>query len=67
MDHHSPALAAKPEIIAANKMDLTEATDRLKAFQDAIGKDVLPISAVAGVGLERLTETIWRKLQDEND
>jgi GTP-binding protein len=66
LEQHSPALALKPEIIAANKMDLTDAKDRLKAFQDAVGKDVLPISAVAGVGLERLTEAIWRRLQDEN-
>jgi GTP-binding protein len=62
---HSPSLAAKPEIIAANKMDLTGARERLQRFRREIDGEILAISAVTGEGLERLAETIWRALGDE--
>ena len=63
---HSAALAEKTELIVANKMDLTDADRHLAVFRDAIGKDVIPISAVTGKGVAHLTEAIWRRLQEEN-
>jgi GTP-binding protein len=64
LEAYSPALAAKPEIIVANKMDLTDADEHLAAFSKGIGKEVFPISAVTGDRLTPLTERIWAVLQD---
>jgi len=61
---YSPALAAKPEIIVANKMDLTDGDKHLRQFRGKIGKEVLAISAVTGKGLEDLGRRIWRVLQE---
>ena len=61
---HSPALAAKPEIIAANKMDLTGADEAMEAFSRAVGAQVHPISAVTGADLGALLEHIWRTLEE---
>jgi GTP-binding protein len=61
---YSPTLAAKPEIIVANKMDLTDAQEHLHTLQREIGREVIGISAVTGAGLEKLTERIWRTLQE---
>jgi GTP-binding protein len=61
---YSAALAAKPEIVVANKMDLTGSAERLKRFRKAVGVDVTPISAVTGKGLDELTGRIWRTLQE---
>jgi len=63
LERYSPELAAKPEIIAGTKVDLTDATEQAKKLADAIGKDVLPISAVAGIGLDRLTERLWTLIE----
>jgi GTP-binding protein len=64
LEAYAPTLAAKPEIIVANKMDLTEADEHLDAFREATGKEVFPISAVVGDGLTPLTERIWTLLQE---
>ncbi len=61
---YSPTLAVKPKIIVANKMDLTDSRKNLLAFQGAVGSEVIPISAVAGDGLESLCERIWQMIQD---
>jgi len=61
---YSPALAEKPEVIVANKMDITDADARLAAFRQAIGQKVIAISAVTGRGLAQLTDTIWRRLPE---
>jgi GTP-binding protein len=63
---YSPALADKPELIVANKMDLTDADAHLAAFGEAIGQEVIAISAVTGRGLAQLTGAIWRRLQEED-
>ena len=62
LSEYSPALAAKPHIVAANKMDLTEAAEQLDALRDAVGRPVYPISAVTGAGLRELTITLIEEL-----
>lgn len=62
---YSPILAAKPVIVAANKMDLTGSGENLERLADELGIEVIPISAVTGAGLERLTERIWTVLQGQ--
>ena len=65
LEQHSPALAAKREILVANKMDLTGSDQRLRELSEAVGCDVIAISAVTGRGLDRLAEAIWRALCEE--
>jgi len=59
---HAPALADKQEVVVANKMDLTGSQRNLRRFRDALGLEVVAISAVAGRGLGQLTQRIWRLL-----
>ena len=64
LEQYSPRLVAKPEIVVANKMDLTGSQERLEEFRRSLGVEVLAISAVSGEGLETLTRRIWQKLQE---
>jgi len=59
---YSAELAAKRHVIAANKMDVTEAADNLPAFRDAVDVTVLPISAVTGKGLPALIGALLEEL-----
>jgi GTP-binding protein len=59
LDKYSPALAGKDEIVAANKIDLVDSADACRELSEAIGKVVLPISAVSGKGLVELSERVW--------
>jgi GTP-binding protein len=65
----SDVLAAKPQLVVANKMDLTDSEQKLAEFREAIGREVLAISAVTGQGLVPLTEQIMNRLEEppEND
>ena len=61
---YSPKLAAKPEILVANKMDLTGAPEALADLRDYLpGKQIFAISAVTGTGLRPLLEEIWQNVQ----
>jgi GTP-binding protein len=64
---YSQKLADKPKLVVANKMDLAPQNDtRLAEFSQAIGQEVVAISAVTGKGLEILCEKIWKKLHPES-
>ncbi|MDR3077977.1 MAG: GTPase ObgE [Planctomycetota bacterium] len=56
---HSPALAAKPQLLAANKMDLAGADQALEKIAAAVGRPVLDLSAVSGAGLRRLVAAMF--------
>ncbi len=56
---HSASLANKEEIVVANKTDLLPDSEAVDEFAEAIGKDVLSISAVSGQGVGQLTERLW--------
>jgi GTP-binding protein len=64
LTEYSAALAAKPEIVVANKMDLTDAAEHLRELKRKIGRDVIGISAVTGAGLTELSDRIWETLQE---
>ncbi len=64
LEQYSSALAAKPEIIAANKMDLTGADQALAAFRRKIKREVVPISGATGRGIDVLTERVWALLAE---
>lgn len=51
-------LAEKPEIVAANKIDLGPPGDRLKDLQEVVDTEVVPISGATGEGLRALIRAI---------
>ncbi len=59
---YSPALARKPQLIVANKMDVAESAEKLERFRKQLGKPVLGISALRKSGLEDLVERIRKRL-----
>jgi GTPase len=61
----SPIVAAKPQIVVANKMDAVDDPARVKALERHVRKLKLPflkISAATGDGLEPLLEAVWRQI-----
>ncbi|MCW2277119.1 GTPase ObgE [Heliophilum fasciatum] len=62
---YKPELAAKPRIIAANKMDLPEATENLARLQAKIGDtvEIFAVSAATNQGLTPLVYATYRKLE----
>jgi GTP-binding protein len=60
-----PALAAKPQIVAANKMDAVDDASRVEALETRardLGLPFFRISGVSGDGLQELLEEMWRAL-----
>jgi GTP-binding protein len=56
------ALADKPQLAAANKIDALDEPDRLQrlsAHLESIGVPMFAISAVTGEGVEELVEAMW--------
>jgi GTP-binding protein len=63
-----PTLAAKPQLVAANKMDaVTDDTDvrSLEARAHALDLPFFRISAASGAGVPDLLEASWRVLAEE--
>jgi GTP-binding protein len=61
----SPKVAAKPQLVAANKIDAAQDAAPIKALERRAKKDRLPffrISAVTGVGVDALLEAAWREI-----
>jgi GTPase len=62
---HDPALAAKPHIVAANKIDALDDPSRLEALLchvRGLGLTAYSISGVTGEGLNDLLEAMWREI-----
>ncbi len=62
---HSEALAAKDEIIVANKTDLDPDGSRIEQLRSALGSNIPAISAATGQGIKELTELLWRKVKGQ--
>jgi GTP-binding protein len=70
-----PALAAKPQIVAANKMDAVgpggdataDGVVRLAARAAAHGLPFFRISAVTGAGIPELLESMWGHVSSERE
>ena len=61
----SPDLAAKPQVVAANKIDAVTDRGRLKALEArcaAAGVPFFRVSAVSGKGVRELLEGVWALL-----
>jgi GTP-binding protein len=63
LDEHGRGLADKPEIIAVSKAELTGSGEVRLRLQEAVGKEVLAISAVTGEGLSRLVASVVKHLE----
>ncbi len=62
-----PALAERPQLIVATKMDLPEARAGLGAFRQSLAlsdEEVFPVSAHGGEGLEELLLGVARALEE---
>jgi GTP-binding protein len=62
-------LAAKPQIVAANKMDAVDHPDRVAALERRaaeLGLPFLRISGASGEGLPELLEAMWQRLADKD-
>src|SRR4051794_7996757 len=62
-----PTLAAKPQLVAANKIDALDDPARATALEGRARELGLPffrVSAVSGDGLQDLLEAMWRTLVD---
>jgi GTP-binding protein len=60
-----PKVAAKPQIVAATKIDALDDPSRLERLERHVQRKKLPlvrISAVTGVGLDELLEALWRDI-----
>jgi GTP-binding protein len=64
---HSERLASKPEIVVATKMDVHGSEEGLARLEQALDCDVIPISAVTGLGLEKLLGGVLRIVAESKD
>ena len=62
LSEYSAKLAAKPEVVVANKLDLADSTAEVGSLSREIDVEVLGISAVTGQGVAELTERLWTLL-----
>ena len=65
---YSPELAARPMLVAANKLDLlppgSDNLERLRAHVEALGLELHEISAATTQGTKQLMRTVANKLRD---
>lgn len=62
----SPALAARPQIVAANKCDIAteEQIEEFRAFIEEKGLRLVPVSAATGKGIDKLPAIIYEQLRE---
>lgn len=68
LESFSPVLASRPQIVAANKLDLPDAqqnTERLKAAVEADGREFWAISAAAQRGVAELMQRVYSLLCEQ--
>jgi len=62
LKRYNSLVAKKPQVIAANKMDLKGAAQNLERFRKAVKKKVYPVSALKREGLEDLIEAVSKRV-----
>ena len=60
---YNPILGRRPQVVAANKMDVAEARQHLRRFEAQTGLSAIPISCVTKAGIPELVRVIWQRLQ----
>lgn len=66
LEQYNLNLMSRPQIIAANKMDIPQAEDNLKIFREKVPNEfpIYPISAVSKEGVQELLYAIANKLDE---
>jgi GTP-binding protein len=67
LEEYNPELAKKPQVVAANKIDVTGALENYKELKEVLeerGLKVFPISAASNKGLKELMEHVEAMLDD---
>lgn len=62
LENYSEDVGKKPQVIAANKMDLEGAEENLARFRRQVKNKAYPVSALKKQGLEELIEAVAKKL-----
>ncbi len=65
LEMYRPALAAKPEVVAVSKAELTGAGAVRERMARELGREVLAVSAVTGEGLARLVRAVVERLTEQ--
>jgi len=66
---YDPELAARPQVVALSKVDVTESRDAYTTMKDAFaarGVALHAVSAVTGEGMKALLEAVWSQLSRGN-
>jgi GTP-binding protein len=64
LEAYSPKLAEKHEIVVVSKLDLPDAEEVAERIRQELGVPVIPISAVANKGLDRLIHAVLDLLEN---
>jgi GTP-binding protein len=66
IDLYDPMLSARPWFVVANKMDLPDADENLRALGKRFSKiDIVPVSAAKGEGIAKLKEKLETTLRSQ--
>ncbi|UCD29579.1 MAG: 50S ribosome-binding GTPase, partial [Planctomycetota bacterium] len=64
LEKYSHKLAAKQEVVVANKIDLSDTLEAVTDLSEAIDREVLAISGVTGQGLSVFGEKLWSMIEE---
>ena len=65
IDLYDPILSSRPWLAVANKIDLPDAKENLKALQKRFPKlEIIPTSAAKGEGIDLLKQSLARRITD---
>jgi GTPase len=68
IDLYDPTLSARPWLVIANKMDLPNAEENLRALRARFPKiSIIPTSAVKAEGIDTLRETLAAKMTNDKE
>ena len=63
LESYSSALIGRPQVIAANKIDVPQAKAQVKRLQEAVSAPVWPVSCATGEGIPALLQAVWNQLR----
>lgn len=67
---YNPALAARPQLVVATKLDALQEPERIESLQrqaEKDGREFYAISSATGKGVKQLVEAVAAKLREFND
>jgi len=68
IDLYDAALSSRSWLVVANKMDLPDAEENLRAIRERFPRiKVIPISAATGAGIDALKETLAVTMTSDKD